>query len=65
MPNNERKECPTCGQPIHGHPAISRADNRTEICSDCGTTEAIEAFVRMIPKREHEAIQNEIRRSSD
>lgn len=38
------KKCPICGKPIKGFPAISRKDNKTEICSDCGTEEAMEAF---------------------
>lgn len=36
--------CPNCGFPIYGHPAISRKDNKTEICSHCGTAEAIAQF---------------------
>ncbi len=38
------KICPICGDYIQGYPAISRKDNRTEICSRCGTLEAIEEF---------------------
>lgn len=39
--------CPRCGvNPLpFGYPgALSRADNRTEICSPCGQTEAMEDF---------------------
>ena len=44
--------CPRCQFswiPTNAHPgkypgAISRADNKTEICSDCGTAEAIQDF---------------------
>lgn len=35
--------CPKCGKEYQEHPAISRADNVTEICPDCGTLEALEA----------------------
>ena len=35
--------CPKCGKEYGGHPAISRTDNKTKICSDCGTMEALEA----------------------
>ena len=36
--------CPKCGRSITDYPAISRRDNATEICSDCGTAEALEDF---------------------
>jgi hypothetical protein len=49
--NNKPKPCPRCGQPIYTFPALSRVDNRTEICSDCGTTEALIAFTRALPKK--------------
>lgn len=39
------KICPRCKNYIVGHPALSRVDNRTEICSDCGVLEALEAFI--------------------
>lgn len=39
------KRCPICGKPIGNYPALSRKDNRTEICSDCGQQEAIDAFI--------------------
>lgn len=38
------KICANCGKAIVGHSAISRKDNKTEICSNCGTLEALEAF---------------------
>ena len=33
--------CPKCGKTYTGHPALSRVDNRTTICSDCGIREAL------------------------
>ena len=30
---------------IEGYPAVSRTDNRTDICSPCGQTEAMEDFI--------------------
>lgn len=33
--------CPRCGKPYTGYPALSRLDNTTEICPDCGTREAL------------------------
>ena len=35
------KICPQCGKPYHDVPAISRMDNETLICPDCGTREAL------------------------
>lgn len=37
------KICPKYKNKIIGYPAISRVDNKTEICSDCGQMEALEA----------------------
>ena len=37
------KTCPKCGKEYEGYPAISRADNETEICPECGTREALES----------------------
>ena len=36
------KICPRCGQVYHEPPALSRIDNQTLICPDCGTREALE-----------------------
>ena len=38
------KICPICGKEYTEHPAISRKDNKTEMCPDCGTLEALEAM---------------------
>ncbi len=35
------KKCPRCGEYYVEYPAISRKDNKTEICPRCGTEEAI------------------------
>lgn len=44
---SERK-CPKCGASIFGIGALSRIDNKTVICSDCGTAEALEDYGRCI-----------------
>ena len=36
--------CPLCGQIYIGYPALSRADNETLICPDCGTREALQGL---------------------
>lgn len=36
--------CPLCGRTYHGVPALSRTDNETLICSDCGTRQALQSI---------------------
>ena len=36
--------CPTCGREYTDYPALSRRDNTTEICPDCGVDEALDDF---------------------
>lgn len=38
------KICPRCGKTYYEPPAISRMDNQTLICPDCGTREALESI---------------------
>lgn len=45
MSENTLKKCPVCIRGYRGMGALSRRDNQTEVCSDCGTREALEAFV--------------------
>lgn len=33
--------CPLCGASYSQHPAISRVDNKTLICPDCGIRQAL------------------------
>ena len=43
--------CPRCGGRLPNHPgALSRVDNATEICSDCGTEEAMLDYVGRLKK---------------
>ncbi len=46
--------CPICGKEYTAIPAISRKDNVTEICPECGTREALEAIG--VPANEIEQI---------
>ena len=39
------KICPICGKEYEGYPAISRKDNKTEICSVCGTIEGLDEYL--------------------
>lgn len=37
--------CPICNEDYDGHPAISRKDNISEICPNCGIGEAFMDFI--------------------
>lgn len=39
------KICPRCHKKYDEYPAISRRDNKTQICSVCGTDEAMFDFM--------------------
>lgn len=53
--------CPMCGKVYRAYPAVSRKDNLTEICPDCGTREALESLG--IAEDEREEILGIIHRS--
>ena len=36
--------CPLCSRVYHGAPALSREDNKTLICPDCGTRQALQSI---------------------
>ena len=40
----ENMVCPICGKSYAERPALSRKDNKTLICPDCGTREALESL---------------------
>ena len=46
--------CPKCGREYSAPPAISRTDNKTNICPVCGIAEALNAA--SIPDEEQERI---------
>lgn len=52
--------CPRCGKAYHGHPALSRVDNETLICPDCGTREALDSIG--VPLEAQDAIIETIHR---
>lgn len=52
--------CPLCGRVYHGAPALSRVDNETPICSDCGTRQALRSIG--VEPSEQELIIETIRR---
>ena len=50
--------CPKCGQSYTGRPALSRNDEKTLICPDCGAREALTTLD--VSKEEQESILNAI-----
>ena len=44
--------CPQCNKHYTGYPALSRKDNATDICSACGTREALEEYVAPFLKQD-------------
>lgn len=38
--------CPKCKKHYEENPALSRIDNKTEICPNCGINEALEIYVK-------------------
>lgn len=46
--------CPVCGREYHEAPALSRVDNTTLICPDCGVREALNSIG--VEKSEQEEI---------
>ena len=40
----EIQRCPKCKKEFTEHPALSREDNETEICPECGVREAIDTY---------------------
>lgn len=37
----KRHKCPKCGKYYTGYPALSREDNKTKVCPECGLKEAL------------------------
>ena len=44
MKDNPVRHCPMCHKEYYDYPALSRKDNKTEICPECGMREALEEF---------------------
>ena len=59
--NMSERICPKCGCAYHGRPALSRTDNETLICPDCGTREALASMG--VSREEQEEIIETIHRS--
>jgi len=56
--NKKVWRCPRCKFNVSDYPAISRVDNKTEICSSCGTEEAMFAFKQALQRKAEERWKN-------
>ena len=65
MKDNVRqiRVCPLCGRSYGEAPALSRTDNETLICPDCGTRQALDSIG--ISPEEREKILSIIHRTQD
>ena len=61
--STEERICPICGKSYIGHPALSRTDNETLICPDCGTRQALASIG--VDEKEQEEILATIHRNCD
>lgn len=54
MKDNVRqiRVCPLCGRSYGEAPALSRTDNETLVCPDCGTRQALESIGIDVEERE-------------
>jgi len=48
MSHSNPFKCPRCGVLSTVHPALSRTDNKTHVCSDCGRLEALEQMTGVL-----------------
>lgn len=55
----EERTCPMCGRVYTDHPALSRRDNKTEICPECGMKEAFADFYGWRLRHDDDGIQAE------
>lgn len=54
MSNNSIRNCPICHKDYKDYPALSRRDNKTEICPDCGMVEALDDMMEFMKDDEDE-----------
>ena len=47
----EEKTCPICGSKKMKYPALSRYDNKTDVCSDCGVVEAFNTPIILVCRK--------------
>ena len=55
-------KCARCGKTTNEYPALSRTDNKTLLCSDCGTAEALDCWFWYQQDFSKEKIRLELRK---
>lgn len=56
--NTSQKICPSCKKVYTDYPAVSRKDNKTLICSECGMKEIQEPFEELLREYGIEVTKN-------
>lgn len=56
------RTCPRCGEVYSEHGSLSRVDNLTVLCPDCGTREALQSIG--VDEKEQEKILRTIHNTS-
>lgn len=54
----EIRTCPICGRIYKDYPALSRRDNTTEICPQCGVKEALDDFYKIFDDKKEDNKSN-------
>ena len=56
------RKCPICKQKYSTIPALSRRDNKTEICTECGIREALYSFIEFKKESEEKMLSNDFKK---
>lgn len=58
------RRCPICNKDYKERPALSRADNKTEICPKCGMLEAVKSIpAQAMEEQQRAELETFIKRS--
>lgn len=56
--NDNDELCPICNKELGQYPALSRQDNKTKICSECGMKEALQSFIKHTEENQNNESQS-------
>lgn len=65
MQECEIKKCPHCSRYFIEPPALSRKDNKLEICSECGQKEALELFFEHQKTQDFKKFLEEVQKNAN